>query len=158
MIAFYSFQVCNRFNVTCLHLHNHYAAVIGTVGDQFFFQRCLCNILDIDVNCGNDVITILRLQFVFQIDRHPGSIPHLPHQPFSGDALEAVTEITFKAYEHFAGVIFAFVANCSHCQFLVRKFPLIMRNDDQTSFVFSPAENGECAELSQFGIGNLALD
>ena len=57
--------------------------MIGTISDELFQQCPFCEVLDIDIDSGDNVISVLRFQFAVEINWNPCPTSYFPHQSFS---------------------------------------------------------------------------
>ena len=75
-----------------LYLHQDYATMIGTVGNQFLAKGGFGKILQVYIQRGNYIITILWIHLGFLIYRQPCLTTDTTHQSLTIDALKAFGE------------------------------------------------------------------
>jgi len=69
--------------MACLNLHNYCTTLESLVMQQLTKQCIICDVLNIDINRGDDIISINRLNFVFVVDRYPVAVIDPAHHQFA---------------------------------------------------------------------------
>ncbi|KAF5057900.1 hypothetical protein DSECCO2_351960 [anaerobic digester metagenome] len=129
--------------------------MVGFICNKLTHQRIFGNILYIDIDGGNDVVSVTGFNFVFIVQRAPDSFTDQSYKPLSLFTFKYVAVCALKTNI----IIFSILipANGAESKPPERKFPLVFGFGNQSAPVFSQAENREFPYFLQVIIGHISF-
>src|SRR3546814_6510217 len=104
----------------------------------------MCYVLNIEIDGGNDIAAIYRINFFFFVHRYPDASGDPPHQAFARFSVDVFVIHPLKAYRLNRRQL---IANGTPGQIEERINTVIMSHSNEPAPVLSPSENGETFKL-----------
>ena len=126
-------QVGQGLHIARLHVHEDGTTLLRLVFGEGVVEGAFHDILQLDVEGGDDVVAVLGVGVLLRVDGHPATMVDPSHQLATVLALEVIVVGTFQAEI----IAFAFVGHAEHeaGKVLVGMLALDFLFGDEAAFV-----------------------